>query len=68
VLQVAREILKDAEDVETDRGRKHTVPLACGVEPARRTAHGLVAIVLGAMVATPHYWRIFSRWWWWRSW
>ena len=59
-LQVAREVLKDAEDVEADRGQKLTLPLAMGTEPSRRAAHGLVGLVLGWMVFTPHYWQMFS--------
>ena len=59
-LQVAREVLKDAEDVEADRGKKLTLPLAMGIEPSRRAAHGLVGVVLGWMVFTPHYWQMFS--------
>ena len=59
-LQVAREVLKDAEDVEADRGKKLTLPLAVGTEPSRRAAHGLVGVVLGWMVFTPHYWQMFS--------
>ena len=59
-LQIAREVLKDAEDVEADRGEKLTLPLALGIEPSRRAAHGLVGLVLGWMVFTPHYWQMFS--------
>ena len=59
-LEVAREVLKDAEDVKADRGKKLTLPLALGVEPSRRAAHGLVGLVLGWMVFTPHYWQMFS--------
>ena len=59
-LQVAREVLKDAEDVEADRGKKLTLPLAMGIEPSRRAAYGLVGMVLGWMVFTPQYWQMFS--------
>ncbi|KAL7551237.1 hypothetical protein ACHAWF_014422 [Thalassiosira exigua] len=59
-LQVAREILKDAEDVDVDRGSKRTLPLAVGVENARRVAYAIVAAANGAMILLPRYWKIFA--------
>jgi 4-hydroxybenzoate polyprenyltransferase len=59
-LQVAREILKDAEDVDVDRGNKKTFPLAIGVEPSRRLAYALVFGVIAGMVLTPDYWAMFA--------
>lgn len=59
-LQMSREILKDAEDVEIDRGNKQTLPLVLGVEPSRRLAYSLVFGVLVGMILTPYYWAIFA--------
>ena len=59
-LQVAREILKDAEDVDVDRGSKQTLPLMIGIEPARRLAYTLVFSVISGMILSPYYWQIFS--------
>ena len=59
-LQVAREILKDAEDVDVDRGSKQTLPLMIGIEPARRLAYTLVFSVIFGMILSPYYWQIFS--------
>jgi 4-hydroxybenzoate polyprenyltransferase len=59
-LQVAREILKDAEDVEVDRGKKQTLPLLIGVETSRKLAYTLVFLDMAGMVLTPFYWNIFA--------
>ena len=40
-------------------GRKRTLPLVVGVTNAKRAAYGLVAIVNGVMLFTPHYWKMF---------
>lgn len=59
-LQVSREILKDIEDVEVDRGEKQTLPLVVGKVTSKRIAYGLVGIVNGAMIFSPYYWNIFA--------
>eukprot|EP00980_Cylindrotheca_fusiformis_P015899 scaffold4658_cov118-Cylindrotheca_fusiformis.AAC.5 len=59
-LQVAREILKDAEDVDIDKGQKKTIPLMMGVESSRRLAYTLVFGVLSGMILTPYYWTMFG--------
>jgi 4-hydroxybenzoate polyprenyltransferase len=60
-LQVAREILKDIEDVNVDRGIKSTLPLLVGERLAHRLAFGIVAAVWSVLLFTPMYWRLF--WW-----
>ena len=59
-LQVSREILKDIEDVDIDRGKKQTLPLFIGKLKSKWIAYGLVATINMAMVFLPHYWRIFA--------
>ncbi|KAL7535330.1 hypothetical protein ACHAXR_006423 [Thalassiosira sp. AJA248-18] len=59
-LQISREILKDIEDVEVDRGEKQTLPLVFGERNSKRIAYVLVAIVNGSMLFSPHYWNMFS--------
>ena len=59
-LQVSREILKDIEDMETDKGNKRTLPLVIGETKSKRIAYGLVALINVVMIVLPHYWSIFS--------
>ncbi len=59
-LQVAREILKDIEDVDVDRGQKQTLPLLIGERKSKMIAYGIVAIINFAMIFLPSYWKIFS--------
>ena len=59
-LQISREILKDMEDVEVDRGEKQTLPLVIGEKKSKRIAYGLVAMVNGGMLFSPYYWKIFA--------
>ena len=59
-LQVSREVLKDIEDMDVDRGEKQTIPLLIGVSKAKRIAYSIVAIVNGAMLFLPYYWRMFA--------
>jgi len=59
-MQVSREILKDAEDIEIDRGMKQTLPLVIGIPASHRIAYGLVAFNIGIMVFTPIYWKLFT--------
>ena len=72
-IQVAREILKDVEDVDVDRGnidggdgddigvpRKVTLPLVVGTRWSHRIAYALVGAVCGAMVFTETYWKMFA--------
>eukprot|EP00986_Skeletonema_menzelii_P010718 scaffold5347_cov136-Skeletonema_menzelii.AAC.6 len=59
-LQVAREILKDIEDVDVDEGSKKTLPHVVGKRTAKWIAYSLVAMVNGAMIVTPYFWRIFK--------
>ena len=58
-MQVAREILKDAEDVDIDQGNKITLPMVIGTPASKRLAYNLVASVIMMMVLTPYYWKIF---------
>ena len=58
-VQVAREILKDIEDVETDQGRKRTLPIMVGEVVAHRIAYTLVGLVCSAML-TKSYWSMFA--------
>ena len=59
-LQVSREILKDIEDVEVDRGQKQTLPLLIGDTNSKRIAYGLVYIINGALLFSPYYWNMFA--------
>jgi len=59
-LQISREILKDIEDVEVDRGEKQTLPLVIGDTNSKRIAYGLVGVVNGAMILSPYYWKMFA--------
>ena len=59
-LQVAREILKDIEDVEVDRGQKVTLPLVIGHKKSKRLAYGLVYLINIFMIFNPTYWKMFQ--------
>ncbi len=61
-VQVAREILKDVEDVDIDRDVAHklTLPLVIGDIWAHRIAYTLVAAVCSTMVFTKPYWKLFA--------
>lgn len=59
-LQVSREILKDCEDTEIDRGVKRTLPLAVGETRAKRTAYALAFLANAAIVLSPNYWKMFA--------
>mmetsp|Transcript_1857 Transcript_1857/g.3608 ORF Transcript_1857/g.3608 Transcript_1857/m.3608 type:complete len:384 (+) Transcript_1857:144-1295(+) len=59
-LQVAREILKDIEDVDVDRGQKQTLPLLIGKRKSKLIAYSIVAIINFAMIFLPSYWQMFS--------
>ena len=59
-FQVSREILKDIEDVDVDRGEKQTLPLVVGEVTSKRIAYGLVGIVNGVMLFSPYYWNMFA--------
>lgn len=58
-IGVAREILKDAQDVDIDVGHKATVPLVLGVRTARTIAMSLV-LGTSAVLMTPSYRRMFA--------
>lgn len=64
LTNVAREVLKDIEDQDADRGHRRTFPLRAGPGLARLLALGLVnAAVLGTLVA---FVKPPSGWWpWW---
>ena len=49
-MHLSREILKDIEDIETDRGNKVTLPLVIGGGNSHRIAFGIVGCVCGAMI------------------
>lgn len=59
-LQVSREVLKDCEDTEIDRGVKQTLPLVIGISNAKRIAYALVAIVNAGMIMSKYYWKMFA--------
>jgi len=59
-LQVSREVLKDCEDTEIDRGVKQTLPLVIGISNAKRVAYALVAIVNAGMIFSKYYWNMFA--------
>ena len=59
-LQVSREVLKDCEDTEVDRGVKRTLPLVVGIPNARRVAYALVAVVNAGMILSRDYWKMFA--------
>jgi len=59
-LQVAREILKDIEDVKVDEGTKKTLPLVVGERTSKWIAYSLVAMVNGTMILSPYFWRMFK--------
>lgn len=59
-LQVAREILKDIQDVDSDGGTKQTLPIYIGEANSKRIAYGIVALINIAMIAFPHYWSMFA--------
>ena len=59
-LQVSREILKDIEDVDIDRGTKQTLPLVVGERTSKLIAYSLVAAVNAAMLCLAHYWTMFA--------
>ena len=59
-IQVAREILKDIEDVKVDQGKKVTLPLVVGEKRAHRIAYGIVGMVCSAMVFSKSYWKLFA--------
>ena len=59
-LQVSREVLKDCEDTDIDRGVKQTLPLVIGISNAKRVAYALVAIVNAGMIFSKYYWNMFA--------
>jgi 4-hydroxybenzoate polyprenyltransferase len=59
-MQFSREILKDIEDMDIDRGKKQTLPLVVGEKMSHRIAYVLVGAVCSAMVFTPIYWEMFA--------
>eukprot|EP00577_Skeletonema_sp_RCC1716_P021071 CAMPEP_0113391218 /NCGR_PEP_ID=MMETSP0013_2-20120614/10588_1 /TAXON_ID=2843 ORGANISM="Skeletonema costatum, Strain 1716" /NCGR_SAMPLE_ID=MMETSP0013_2 /ASSEMBLY_ACC=CAM_ASM_000158 /LENGTH=290 /DNA_ID=CAMNT_0000274437 /DNA_START=236 /DNA_END=1107 /DNA_ORIENTATION=- /assembly_acc=CAM_ASM_000158 len=59
-LQVAREILKDIEDVKVDEGTKKTLPLVIGERKSKWIAYSLVAVVNGTMLLSPYFWTMFK--------
>uniref|UniRef100_A0A7S0FGW2 Uncharacterized protein n=1 Tax=Minutocellus polymorphus TaxID=265543 RepID=A0A7S0FGW2_9STRA len=59
-MHFSREILKDIEDMETDRGNKATLPLVIGGRSAQRVAFGIVGCVCCVMIFTPLYWPMFA--------
>ena len=59
-MHLSREIIKDIEDMDIDRGNKMTLPLAIGRENSHRIAFAIVGCVCGAMIFTPLYWPMFA--------
>lgn len=59
-LHVAREILKDIEDVKIDAGIKKTLPLVVGERKSKWIAYSLVLAVNGTMLFSPYFWRMFK--------
>lgn len=60
LMHVSREIVKDIEDVDMDRGNKSTLPVVIGENLSHKVAYGIVALTYGLNIFTPIYWRIFS--------
>ena len=60
LMHVSREIVKDIEDVDMDRGNKSTLPVVIGENISHKVAYGIVALTYGLNIFTPIYWRIFS--------
>lgn len=60
LMHVSREIIKDIEDVDIDRGHKLTLPVLIGKKTSHRIAYGLVAMTYTMNIFTPTYWNIFA--------
>ena len=60
LMHVSREIVKDIEDVDIDRGNKLTLPVLIGEKTSHRIAYGLVAMTYAMNIFTPTYWNIFA--------
>lgn len=58
-LGVVREVLKDVEDVELDRGTKQTLPLWIGAKAAQRLSFAALGVTL-AVLQSPPYRRSFA--------
>mmetsp|Transcript_7038 Transcript_7038/g.8766 ORF Transcript_7038/g.8766 Transcript_7038/m.8766 type:complete len:412 (-) Transcript_7038:115-1350(-) len=70
-IGVSREILKDAQDVEIDRGHKMTIPLVWGVTTARWVSMGLVLGTHAVLASVGSYARTFGSSpvpWFWCGW
>lgn len=59
-MQVSREILKDIEDVDIDKGKKNTLPLVIGEKASHFIAYGIITMNICVMVFTRYYWELFS--------
>ena len=59
-MQVSREILKDIEDVDIDRGKKMTFPIVIGKRASHWIAYGIITMNISLMVFTPLYWELFA--------
>jgi len=59
-LGTLREILKDCQDVDLDRGTKRTLPMVLGVEAARRLCMGALGITLAA-AQSPLFRQLFAK-------
>jgi len=59
-MQVSREILKDIEDVDIDKGMKKTLPLVIGQKLSHFIAYVIIAMNICVMVFTRYYWELFS--------
>ena len=59
-MHFSREILKDIEDIDIDRGKKLTIPLFIGETNSHRLAYGIVAMVFMGVIFTPYYWNTFA--------
>jgi 4-hydroxybenzoate polyprenyltransferase and related prenyltransferases len=57
MMQFAREILKDVEDVEIDKGKKMTLPMLIGERASHRIAYCIVAMALIMSMFIPYWHR-----------
>ena len=60
LMHISREIVKDIEDIELDRGQKLTLPLVFGEKVAHAIAYGIVFVTFALNIFTPTYRHIFS--------
>lgn len=60
MMQFAREVLKDIEDMEIDQGRKMTLPMFMGKNASHALAYSIVAMAFIMSIFDPFYRHVFS--------